>query len=561
MTISLRYIVSALGFSLLLLRGITAWALVPSPSPEGGPAVHLTRTQAGVFQDALKALTLQSRSAFVVEGEPLKAALPDVKLADLSGEAAPLSVVVEKLAAAYDYDAERRGNLFLLRKRYTDPNDLPGVTLEESALAVRDVLTILSRHNPRVPEKALGKPTPLLKVFMASLTPEQLRLMNESQGGLPVASLSPRLQAEVRRFALHFYVQNPVEDIERALARLNKAANNRPLFYWSDTFGPPVFGFELLPRSPRGAHFLPLSNPAEVWINGGTIIRRKPRHGAGWQLPDPTVPTPDDLKSAQAPPSAATLAEIIAHLNLRAEGRLVLAVDAALAPKPITIMGGEAAAPVALFQAMADVYGLRVRTEKDGALTLTRRLYRPANNVTALRETVRHVFPEPFLRALKGEAADAWEDKRRALVEGKAGKPVTREQSETRRKQWEAYSKQLRGTETSPGGLRVAAARRLRAFIELRKTTPDERIALSETDPRERMAFANVLMADCLGAVGKVASRRPPGYITQFDQLYLTGGLAGVSDGKQRFGLLLSLLSPDGKNLVSWVGMYTDYRR
>ncbi len=178
------------------------------------PTVRITQTQARVFQDTLAAMATQARVAFVAEGAPLRPALPDQAAPTLS-QSAPLSVAVEKavekLAAAYDYDAERRGNLFVLKKRYSDPHDLPGVTLQECASALADAERLMSPYNPRVSRDSL-----VARGVIKSLTPQQLQAMHD--GSPSVASLSPGQQAQVLRFALYLYVQGS-PTIERYASR------------------------------------------------------------------------------------------------------------------------------------------------------------------------------------------------------------------------------------------------------------------------------------------------------------------------------------------------------
>ena len=196
----------------------------PVPTAEE-PLVHLTSAQARVFKDALNALSEQSHVAFVAEGWPLRATLKDKQASALADVELPLSKAVQHLAEAYDYDAQRQGKVFLLTKRYTDPADLPGVTLAECRASVEDIRDVTGPFNPQAPPEKYGVADPLIGALVASLTPSQIQAMAEKtpEKRLSVSSLTPEQQAQVWRFLLYSYVQCPLRAVEQAWPDLKEA--------------------------------------------------------------------------------------------------------------------------------------------------------------------------------------------------------------------------------------------------------------------------------------------------------------------------------------------------
>ncbi len=302
--------VAALAVALLpaaAARAVHVQGATPATAAPGG-AVSLTPAQAGKFQDALKALAAKAGVTFVAEGVPLRPTLRANDAPDLSA-AAPLDTAVDRLAAAYDYDATRRGSLFVLKKRYTDPRDLPGVTLAECQLAMQDVVRVLSPHMPRPP---IRTNTEFVLNLAKSLTPEQFRAMQE--GTLRVAALSPAQRAEARRMALTIYVETPLRDAKGALARLKQAP-----------------AAALRKKSEDGRSLLGYDY---TYWNGQVLFLRVEGDGHvshGAPLPGSETPPPALEEIAAA--GGTTLRAVVAALNARGGGP-PLTVDAALAAKP-----------------------------------------------------------------------------------------------------------------------------------------------------------------------------------------------------------------------------------
>ena len=129
-----KYLSSVMLLIVLTLQSTgAAFTAAPESVPDAAPQksrVHLSLAQSESFSDALDALTAQGHVAIVAEGAPLVPRLPKKDTQDLTAPL-PLPKVVTKLAAFFDYDAQEQDNVYILTKRYTDPKEMPCVTLEE----------------------------------------------------------------------------------------------------------------------------------------------------------------------------------------------------------------------------------------------------------------------------------------------------------------------------------------------------------------------------------------------------------------------------------------------
>lgn len=88
------------------------------------------------FQKAITALANANSITIVAEGAPVE--FDEKKLQDGTYKTAPLARKIALLAEAADYSAKNSGGVFLLMKRYSNPRDLPCVTLEECRLSLEN---------------------------------------------------------------------------------------------------------------------------------------------------------------------------------------------------------------------------------------------------------------------------------------------------------------------------------------------------------------------------------------------------------------------------------------
>ncbi len=176
----------------------------------------------------------------------------------------------------------------------------------------------------------------------------------------------------------------------------------------------------------------------------------------------------------------------------------------------------QAAPPAQVFAALADVYGLRVKVEEDATHRLTRRLWRAASSVADVPAAVRGSVPEPLLRALHDGASGA-------LASGQM--PAGESAKERAERHKKAFLEQQR-LWMAPTLLAIEAARRLRLAVqpELDKAGDGARVPVATLSEADRSAFAITLVAGSLPGLIRGLRQQLPGYITGFDQAYLTGG-------------------------------------
>ena len=480
--------------------------------------VRLTPQQAASFGSAFTALSQQAHVAVVAEDEPLRPTMTPqfVTGLRLKGDGEPLTTLLPRLAAAYDYDVLPSGKTFLLKKRYTDAADLPSITVKECALGLEEANRCADIFNPHFPNEEIVD-SPAMKGLIYSLTPEQLEAMGDAKRGVLVASLSPTQQQEAWQLVLHFSVQRALIEMPAVLRAVNWVAAGDPKFGWHffPIMNARLFGFD----TPFGYEgFLPLSRPDLVTVNVGYSLGI-PLHPAGG--PPPTDPP---LVPANAPPPAppvsGSLADILTRLNARADDGLKVTVEPYLAPKRAAVFGEEAVTPRQEVAALADVYGLRVfKDDPVGGhdrLRLTRQTAQVPLTLLSLHDSILQALPDPLVRAYRKH------DRSPEFAAGANGRP---------------------GVWISPSGTSArfrAAARQIRAAVEPnlhgsgdKAGDKDERVALSALPERAGRAMASLMMLEAMDVLDHWVAVDPPVVITRFDELRLGGGLSGEGSQKQ----------------------------
>lgn len=493
----------------------------------GDPKVHLTQVQAQGFQTALEALAAQGHVTFVAEGTPLHAVLPAVKAARLT-EPASLADAVARTAQEFDYAVQRQGSVFILKKRYTDAHDLPSVTLEECLLAMQDASRILDTFNPHGPGVTRGmvSASVLPGDFAGSLTPEQLLLMRD--GTLPISSLAPDQQAKARRFLFAMYLDEPIEEVQNAVSRLRGA--QKAVLCMGSLGGKEFFGYEL-PTTPQTSARKPVFVSFAEFASNMVFIEKSRSDsavpvavGGGSALSvSAGVPVPATVER-KAAAEGATLGEVVAALNKRVGPRM--AVDAALESKRMTLIGSKFAPTEQILAAVADIYGLRVKTENEILLRLTRRPLALPLNLAQLPVSLRQAFPYPLLRAVQDGVLD---HSRQHLDTAVADTP---EQREERQQILQKFFEDKSRIEGLPNALHQEAVSRLRADIAPQWTRSSGRIPVAGLSGVDQNIFAVALTTNFLNVINRALRRQPPQFIAQFDQLFLGGGLSPAGSGQ-----------------------------
>ena len=344
-----------LPLALLLTPPGSAGAQSTAPSP----LIQITPQQASSFAPAFTALAQQAHVTVVAEDQPLHPALTPQAIAglklDKNGE--PLSTLLPRLAATYDYDVQPSGKVFLLKKHYTDAADLPSVTVKECVLGLQEVNQYVDAFNPHFPPGNVENNAPI-RDLIYSLTPEQIEAMKDIHQGVPVASLSPEHQQEVRQFILHIWIQKPSDNLPSTVGALSRVAATDPRFSWRDypQFHVRLFGYDATLAGGRPI-FVTMSKIDQIQasLDGGIRISPRVEEGvpqvAGYLAPgDITDPLPAQVNAPKPAPVSSSLAEIVARLNARAADGLKgdglkVTVEPYLAPKRAAVFGEEAVTP------------------------------------------------------------------------------------------------------------------------------------------------------------------------------------------------------------------------
>ena len=156
-------------------------------------AVRVDSASRGSFEAAFTAISQRAKVTIIAEGVPFHATLTDDQRSALgqslpADAPAPLAETVAKIAAAFDYDAEQiNAHTFLLRKRYSDENDLPCVTYEEVVHSLRSILNITNKYAPFIPANKILPP----ERYYRSLSDDQKK---RAVDGLMFADLTPEQQ-------------------------------------------------------------------------------------------------------------------------------------------------------------------------------------------------------------------------------------------------------------------------------------------------------------------------------------------------------------------------------
>lgn len=492
------------------------------------PIIQLTPTQAGSFDQAFTALTQQAHVAIVAENQPLYLTLAEAAHSPtparqaaaasiLKKEGEPLSTLLPKLAAAYDYDVQPFGKVFLLKKRYSDAADFPSITTKECALALEEVNRYAESFNPHIPLGQVDK-SPAISDLIYSLTPDQLAAMGDFKRGVSVSSLTSQQQHEVQLFIVHFYLQRTLTSLPNILGNINRVSLTDPQFSWRayPRQGVQLFGYDATLAGGQSI-FVTLSKPGQIQSSfSGTIMLLQPEEGVAQEnlhlVPgdDPTdpVPVPNNAPKAASPISA-SLSDILTRLNAHAADGLRITVEPYLAPKRATVFGETFTTPRQELDALAEVYGLRVLTEQKeqgmDRLHLMRQTAQVPLDFVALHTSILQSLPPPLVRACR------------------------------------MHPGETRPGQSSLSPILIAAVKQIRTAAEPKiKASKDGHVSLSALSEQESRAFATLLTLESMHLLDGLATADLPEEMTRFNELRLVGGLYD-KEGKKQFDLGLAL--------------------
>ncbi|MCW3096383.1 MAG: hypothetical protein JWL77_2001 [Chthonomonadaceae bacterium] len=486
------------------------------------------------FCSDLEILARRLRIAFVAEGEPVFVN-KEVPVPSLDKNLTTDNVVRE-VADYFDYSAVRKGNVYLLTKRYTNPSDLPDVTSEECRAAIKSIVKILAEYNPKIPsDTRAGTPE---AAIITLLTADQLTKLGTD--GLPVSDLTPAQHAELWRLARKFYLQNEADQCEQLLDELESRNPADPTFHWQTVANVHAFGYDTRSMMYNKIMFFPVSDSHRLGVSpGGTVLPRTGTRTVGGvvvAIPDPTDPNAlpaqvklfldDKAKSLHC----VTLSDAIAALNGPSGNGVTYKVDPMFTAKHVTLVGTDQLSGDALMQALAAVYGLRVAHNEDGRIVLTRPLVIEATQISELGRALASAIPAPINREIQAGALSS-------LIRNQPGPPRSHEY------------------QSHGNALCRSAMQRFRYIAEPQvKSQPEAQLTLSKLGDRARSMFEFSQTARAFGLACWMASRPLPPYINDLDHVTLTGGSYHNEDGSDRFSLFFSYINPQTGKMYQGVG-------
>ncbi len=383
-----QYLSCILLLLVLTLQGTGAsFAAAPDPVPAAAQQkllVHLSLAQSGSFSEALDALAAQGHVAIVAEGAPLVPRLSKKDIQDLTAPL-PLSEAVTKIAASFDYDVQEQDNVFVLTKRYTDPKEMPCVTLEECDQAFKDILTLLDPFNPNFDEASDDHSVHTTFItFFNSLSPRQLREVRTKT--LRYGELNSDQQKMVESVFLSGFVQFPAGKLRETVNILDYAPGS------------------VLTGKDKGHNALFIEAPMSF---NKSLRYYRPLEGGVTSSNEaqPTLILPKQTETggpaAPAPMTLEALVGLLPHTGPPA------VVDTPLKDKPVSVAGLSNVSAMDVLRALKVLYNLRIGASDAGGNKLMRQILPPTDSLRDLGPNVWSLLPVSFIRAMHSEEAPA----------------------------------------------------------------------------------------------------------------------------------------------------------
>ena len=469
-----KYLSPVIPLIVLILQSIgMSFAAAPESVPDAAPQkslVHLSLAQSASFSDALYALAAQGHVAIVAEGAPLVPRLPKKDTQDLTSPR-PLPEAVTKVAASFDYDAQKQDKVYILTKRYTDPKEMPCVTLEECAQAYKDVLTLLDPFNPNFDEASDDHSKhATIVTFFKSLSPGQLQEARTKT--LHYGELNPDQQRMVESVFLDNFVQFPVYKLRDTVRILDYAPGS--VLTGRDQGHSALFIEAPVPVNKSLRYFQPLESMI------GVIS--PPNQSSPLILPKQT--------EAGSPPAPAlmTLEAVVALLPHAGPPAVV---DAPLKDKPVSVAGLGNVSAMDVLRALKVLYGLRIGASNAGGNKLMRQIIPPTDTLRDLGPNIWSLLPVSFARAIHSEETPISQDL--PLGENRAENPA---------EAFQRFQQRMRSRRLLPE-LRLEAIHQVLVGVQpqLRSRGLSVRIPVKSLDGATRSALAVALTVSALEAL------------------------------------------------------------
>jgi len=465
--------------------------------------------------------------AFIAEGEPFpqtaQKAVPSLN------EALAPDAAVKEVADYFDYTAVRQGDVYLLTKRYSNPDDLPDVTPEEChygllmlARAIRAWRTPLTKKNYLEADLA----------WLVAHGMPRAQLEKMAGGGLPLRD-NPPPALLVFSAAWRYYLLAAHDRVEATLLDMDTRPPLNPYFHWKTIGKERLFGYDtfqvpFIPLRDFNRTFVPLRTtplPRPLFAIRNDINASAQDHSDPSTLSDQTKRYLDDSSKH---PYVVSLTQAITALNKRTKNGSVYRVDPIYSTKHVTLVGTEKLYPDVVMAVLAAVYGLRVTHRLDGAVFLTTPLLFIPNPSVVDHSTDRVVFagiPLPIYHAFRARVAD--------------GRPGHLEMVGGAQDELRARLKQEQFEEAG-ATMQNTAVRLFRYLAEPQvQAWPGRQEILSDLGERARNMFAFARVAPAFADACALVDCIPPPYVTDQNDFMahvtIQGGIRGEPNSGQQF--------------------------
>lgn len=528
-------------------------AAPPSSFPQTG--VTLAPAEAANFHDAFAGVAKQAHVVFVAQGLPFVPTLPMDGKEFPVVKNLPAAQAIDVLARAYDllpmYD--KSGEVVVLRKRYSDREDLPNVTMEECSEAGQKIDRAFALFTPRVkPKPGYDADGGLVLDFFATLTPEQMQALQNKT--LRAVSLSAKQQELVHRDIDHLTIDSSRVSVVGSLV----AYRAMPQGY--------------LTRSYLGAQKLMAITPLTLAPNKGTWEQTYYLNLNQFHSSTPAsgyVSRAADRAKAVEPladlPNCQTLEKAVARLP-KTIGQAIT-VDAQYAHRTVFVIDDPATprgvTPRQMASALAQASDLTLISPEEGVFRITQRHVK-ANTSAELGSEVYSLLPAVMLRAASG--ADSLSNDQMKGDTFAQGMQARKRRSEEDAAQLEkflfhrAQSSRLESYCAEASAVLEAALDKAENALPPPadpKNTQPPRITLSQLSDTEKQALSVLLLARGTQSFWKspISFETPPRCVRDYDQMFITGGPYRGKSGESFVALEFSFKQPDG-TMHSETGFY-----
>jgi|GEM_PF-5968341 len=387
-----------------VLRGISVLLPLLMALPSAGQVA---------FEKVMTDFAKANRVTILTESQPLQLDVTEENIASVRSEAEKVKTVKERLvllAQAFDYsvaDTPALPTLFVLHKKYSNPEDLPDITFEEARLAAKNIRKATKEFEPE-----LAPGVPIWHIYN-SLSPEAKQKMSSPQG-IPVSQLSPTQQRRLFRVACTSYFRR-LDDWRIIEERLDGCRSPKAQFTYRPFSGLVVPIYEGPQSDSKDMWFVALNFRVFTQSMGGTTINEAKGEAEivdnklVLYKPDPTDPKAKPKASFLFRPVAISLQKAVANISTRLpspSSKVAKAVvDSHLQSKKICLFGEEFTTPVKCLDGLAAVYGLRIVHPDAKTARITMQVpYQ--KDISEVKEKVQRLLPLPIVHIFeKGRAS------------------------------------------------------------------------------------------------------------------------------------------------------------